>query len=686
MATNSLSSTIVLELLRNDNYANWCAWMKNYLLAQDLWYIVQSTTEPPKPEDDVVGFKAWRKNNAAALHAILISCEVDILPGIRKITSAKNVWDELARMYGPGAGRINNDLLDQFEPLRTAINNGNWDAANDFLSHNEDAKSATITDRGSTVLHVAVFAGNREIVENLVELLSEEELEIKDDEGFTALARAAVQQNNTGMLDCMLRKNNNLLDIRDNSNRIPLIAALEYGNIELARYLYPAPLNYNQRLSDIDASTVLTQFILLNDFDLALRFLQHCPRAAVVPNKYDSSPLAALASKSSAFPSRTPLSRLEKEIYDSISIPPAQFPNEIRIDIPNPREHQGDQLSIIKLGIKTYTNLLELKKLHQQALQLLPKMWSQVKQMNGDYVNGVILQAIKGGNFEFIDQILEVDHHLLYTTDTMGRNILFYAVLYRQAKIFRHILQKISKLDAKNSIMNARDKSSNTILHMAAMLESSTKSDRLKGKVLKIKCEFEWFKVISLDLIFLMCLHLYAFDCFKEVERICLPWIKEIRNDTKMTARELFTHNHKDMMKEGEIWMKGTATSSTVIGALIITIMFTAAITVPGGNNQNTGDIVQATPEPPKQYNDAVEFKAWTKNNAAALHAILISCEVDILPKIREITFAKIVWDKLASMYEPDNSTRIPGDSSSNISGESRETMGRFGLQNRPLE
>ncbi|GLT70496.1 hypothetical protein SLA2020_425720 [Shorea laevis] len=74
METNTFSSTIVLELLRNDNYANWSASMKNYLLAQDLWDIVEATTEPPKPEDDVVEFKAWRKNNAAALHAIQISC------------------------------------------------------------------------------------------------------------------------------------------------------------------------------------------------------------------------------------------------------------------------------------------------------------------------------------------------------------------------------------------------------------------------------------------------------------------------------------------------------------------------------------------------------------------------------------------------------------------------------------
>ena len=35
--------------------------------------------------------------------------------------------------------------------------------------------------------------------------------------------------------------------------------------------------------------------------------------------------------------------------------------------------------------------------------------------------------------------------------------------------------------------------------------------------------------------------------------------------------------------------MKETATSCTVVGALIVTIMFAAAFTVPGGTDQNTG-------------------------------------------------------------------------------------------------
>ncbi|XP_004301341.1 PREDICTED: ankyrin repeat-containing protein At3g12360-like [Fragaria vesca subsp. vesca] len=56
-----------------------------------------------------------------------------------------------------------------------------------------------------------------------------------------------------------------------------------------------------------------------------------------------------------------------------------------------------------------------------------------------------------------------------------------------------------------------------------------------------------------------------------------------------MTARELFTMNHKKLLEDAEISIKGTATSCTVVGALIVTMMFAAAFTVPGGNDGNTG-------------------------------------------------------------------------------------------------
>jgi hypothetical protein len=75
----------------------------------------------------------------------------------------------------------------------------------------------------------------------------------------------------------------------------------------------------------------------------------------------------------------------------------------------------------------------------------------------------------------------------------------------------------------------------------------------------------------------------------QEVESIVPPRYKEFLNKAGLTPRELFTENHKALMEEGEKWMKGTTTSCTVVGALIVTIMFAVAFIVVGGNKQETG-------------------------------------------------------------------------------------------------
>ncbi|KAL4599454.1 hypothetical protein ACB092_11G128400 [Castanea dentata] len=60
-------------------------------------------------------------------------------------------------------------------------------------------------------------------------------------------------------------------------------------------------------------------------------------------------------------------------------------------------------------------------------------------------------------------------------------------------------------------------------------------------------------------------------------------------NKDGQTPQELFTETHKELVNKGEKWMKETTTSYTVVGALIITIMFAVAITVPSGNDSNIG-------------------------------------------------------------------------------------------------
>ncbi|GKA40306.1 ankyrin repeat-containing domain, PGG domain protein [Tanacetum coccineum] len=80
----------------------------------------------------------------------------------------------------------------------------------------------------------------------------------------------------------------------------------------------------------------------------------------------------------------------------------------------------------------------------------------------------------------------------------------------------------------------------NNLLHLAARLAPTSKLSLISGAVLQIQRELQWFK---------------------EVEGFGVD----------------------------EKWMKATAESYTITAALITTIVFAAAITVPGGNNQDTG-------------------------------------------------------------------------------------------------
>ncbi|XP_024018103.1 ankyrin repeat-containing protein NPR4-like [Morus notabilis] len=75
----------------------------------------------------------------------------------------------------------------------------------------------------------------------------------------------------------------------------------------------------------------------------------------------------------------------------------------------------------------------------------------------------------------------------------------------------------------------------------------------------------------------------------KEVGSIVTPAQHIFTNKDFLRPEQLFTENHKDLVIAGEKWMKDTSGSCSVLGALIVTITFAAAFTVPGGNDQNMG-------------------------------------------------------------------------------------------------
>ena len=129
------------------------------------------------------------------------------------------------------------DGVEIYMDLYKALQIGNWNAAKEFLDRHPHALSAKITVTEKTALHVAAEAGHVHIVEELVKQMSEENLEIKEIYGYTALAGAAYH-GNYRIAECMLGKNESLVSIANNEGVIPVVLALYNGHLKLARHLY----------------------------------------------------------------------------------------------------------------------------------------------------------------------------------------------------------------------------------------------------------------------------------------------------------------------------------------------------------------------------------------------------------------------------------------------------------------
>ncbi|XP_021617973.1 uncharacterized protein LOC110619784 isoform X1 [Manihot esculenta] len=180
-------TSIVPQNLTTHNYENWRIWMKNYLLAHDLWDIVEATTESPLPEQ--AEFKEWQKKNAAALYAIHILCSLDVFLKIKEIDSAGLCWNALADIKmectpkpepepepEPILQSEKENVYLKFRSLCLAIGNG-CEAVKEFIENSPEAVREKLTNFGDTALHLAAYNGNVKVVEELVELMKEEDLE-----------------------------------------------------------------------------------------------------------------------------------------------------------------------------------------------------------------------------------------------------------------------------------------------------------------------------------------------------------------------------------------------------------------------------------------------------------------------------------------------------------------------------
>ena len=168
-----------------------------------------------------------------------------------------------------------NGGFSQYAFFEKHIREGDWDAANRFICSSPEAVTAKISIFGSTALHIAIFEGHMNIVEELVKIMSEENLKIKDADDYTVLGYCA-KVGNIQMAKCIIEKSQTLLRIKNGIyDLIPVVVALTFNpdGTEMARYLYSeTPLEDLMPRNGINGAMFITRAIYSKAIGKNFRF------------------------------------------------------------------------------------------------------------------------------------------------------------------------------------------------------------------------------------------------------------------------------------------------------------------------------------------------------------------------------------------------------------------------------
>ncbi|KAM7489100.1 hypothetical protein LguiB_026584 [Lonicera macranthoides] len=457
--------------------------------------------------------------------------------------------------------------LSKYSPLSTAALNNDWDKANEFLGKEPNAVRAFITGASETALMIAARSSDRvNFVRKLLLKMEAQDLALPNLHGLNALHMAA-GSGNTEAAKLLVDKNSLLPNIFDKSLSLPLHIAALFGKREMVLYLLSVTKeDVEPKLFEGESGVKLVHGLVASGlYDIALTIIKRQPQLAYE----EPTPLGALALKRASFKSgsrlnfyqRVPMKLENIEIYGTSTI---GIKNSTNSSNSVKQKLHGLFWKIAEISVPQIRSIRDLKTTNHQALELVKCLCSEIVKLDHSKVSVILGVPVKTasciGVHEIIEEILSSFPSAIYLTDEMNRTLFHLAIVNRHENIFNIIYQ----VEHKHVFLRIQDRLMNNCLHLADSLDlESQQKLNLRNSA--------------------------AGAALQAVEEFILKQDKEQRNSKGQTPAMVFTESHQDLVKEGEQWMKDTSNSCTIAAALIVTIVFAAAITVPGGNNGNTG-------------------------------------------------------------------------------------------------
>nr|GMD92759.1 ankyrin repeat-containing protein NPR4-like isoform X3 [Ipomoea batatas]GME17850.1 ankyrin repeat-containing protein NPR4-like isoform X3 [Ipomoea batatas] len=413
------------------------------------------------------------------------------------------------------------DSFSNYMTLHRATVHGKWEEAQKFLEYNNLAIQAPISFRKNTTLHDAAKAGNKDFMEKVV---------------------------------AMMGDNNEVVGVVKNRDGLTALhIAARFGNKEVGEILVGKnpnllyerckrgllPIHY-AACNTLRKPEVFSYFLSVtkNDEDPEVDPYAGPTGATILVNLIKSKFYVMAWKLAHEYPDLARHRTLNNETSPLEAIVKYDYP------IFKPKE-------VAMLNLKL------------EAVMVVKCLCDKLKILNETQVASLAKEAIIQAAYldieEVVKNIVEACPNTAYYKDKSGRNILHIAIENHSTNVFKYVRGNSMLM---HDLVDERDKNGNNIVHLAGKLTPPHKLN--VNAALQMQQDLQWVK---------------------EVQKIAPAYFSSLRNKDEKTAKMVFTDEHKELRKEGEKWMKDTASACSVVAALIVTVMFAASITVPGGNS-----------------------------------------------------------------------------------------------------
>ncbi|KAL0345031.1 UNVERIFIED_CONTAM: hypothetical protein Sradi_4334400 [Sesamum radiatum] len=622
-SVNAAANFVPTKLWFNYTSTNYPAWKEQMLCliqSQGLLGFIDGTIAPP-PETiseaaDATAaavrnpdYDLWSRSDVLLKGWILCSLNDDIVYTVSAMKTSRDVWLELENKFRrlfnlppppPTATSTSTSTggteattkvetqqstgekdLKEYLPLHRAALQGNWEAAKRIFDDDPGAMTASINLITATALHAAVGTGKAiHFVEKLVAAMPEESIGVMDDIGGTSLSVAAAV-GNIAAATVLVNRMPNLLYIPNNFGNFPLQIAALYAQKDMLNYLISITKDDRDQnpYAGLAGLRLLIYVIDAEFFEIALYLVEKYPDLARLKLPDNTSALKKITAKKSVFVSERRFNFWERCISSCVSMETILRPQFTKgWDIESMARNsqpvfQSLQAMLSKFvdGLGAIKSIKEKTLLKQQALELVKCLCKEIELLSfmeaKDIYFDAIMVAAQLGIHEVVEEIVGTFPSAIYCLTPGSNQYIFHVAVENRSEHVYNLIYQMS--DHKHLYSDLQDSNGNNLLHLAGKLAPAHKLNEISGAALQMQHEIQCYCTGSGNFVH--------------------PHSRERLNYAGKSPKMVFTEEHKILKEGGEKWMKDTSNSCTIAAALIATVMFAAAITVPGGNESSNG-------------------------------------------------------------------------------------------------